>query len=194
MLSHDQSQSVQFQLREFPILCESCLLQTKPQSDFTMTKYHAKHILCQQSNESLFFPNEPFFRTKVYWHGSTAIWQAIVTYRGTNMLPVWRVLSSVCWKLTDISENTSRPPPGMNSKPSKKLAWSRQIASNAYVCLQRLTLQTWWWTWHIHLRYPLTFNGVHGIVTQKTKLLIITDAWTSNPVLLVYQHVLITWQ
>jgi hypothetical protein len=37
----------------------------------------------------------------------------------------------------------------------------------------RLILQPWIWRWHAPLKWQLTFNGLHGVISQKTELILL---------------------
>jgi hypothetical protein len=138
MISHDHSQTVQFQLCEFLILCKSCAYCK--QSHGLVSLWHkvsCKALFSVSSQISFIFPpNEPFFRTKIYQHGSPVFWQATVHIQRHQLLTgmkssiFWDVTCVVCWKSTDTSDNTSCPPSRLKSKPSRetsmKLAGSKQ--------------------------------------------------------------------
>jgi hypothetical protein len=55
------------------------------------------------------------------------------------------------------------------------------------------TLQPWRWRWHVPLKCWLTFNRLHGIISQKTELFIITTVRTSNPTIYVLIYILMEW-
>jgi hypothetical protein len=47
--------------------------------------------------------------------------------------------------------------------------------------LARLILRPWKWRWHVPAEGRLTFNGIYGVISQKTERFIITAVTTSNP-------------
>jgi hypothetical protein len=50
-----------------------------------------------------------------------------------------------------------------------------------FLSLAWFNLQLWRWKRYISPKSELTFNGAHGVISQKTELLITTAVRTSNP-------------
>jgi hypothetical protein len=44
-----------------------------------------------------------------------------------------------------------------------------------------LILRSWSWRWHVPPKRRLTFNGLHGVISQKTEPIITTAVKTSDP-------------
>jgi hypothetical protein len=42
-------------------------------------------------------------------------------------------------------------------------------------------IRAWRWRQHVHPKVQLTFNGLHGVISQKIELFITTAVRTSNP-------------
>jgi hypothetical protein len=76
------------------------------------------------------------------------------------------------------------------NKLSKKPPWSRQKAELcfSYMFLAWLILRPWWWKWQAHPKRRLNFNGLHGIVPQRIKLVINTAVRTSNPTTVAHSY------
>jgi hypothetical protein len=118
-----------------------CILRTKPRSDFTWHKVSCKALFSVSSQIScIFSKNEPFFKMKIYWHGSIVFWQAIVHIQryqhltGMKSSIFWDITCVVCWKSTDTSDNTSCPPSRLKSTPSKETSM-KLAASKQWLCL-----------------------------------------------------------
>jgi hypothetical protein len=47
--------------------------------------------------------------------------------------------------------------------------------------LARLIVRPWIWKPYVRPKRRLTFNGLHGVISQKTVLFISTAVWISNP-------------
>jgi hypothetical protein len=45
-----------------------------------------------------------------------------------------------------------------------------------------LILWPWRWRWHVPTKCQLTFNGLHGLISQKVELFISTAVRTKNPI------------
>jgi hypothetical protein len=46
--------------------------------------------------------------------------------------------------------------------------------------LSRFILRPWRWRWHLSLKRPLTFNGLHGIISQK---MVLYKKWNTHDIL-----------
>jgi hypothetical protein len=87
---------------------------------------------------------------------------------------LWRVVSSgicrraVCQKLTDISE-----------EDTVSIFAQAELRSRWFLAWFILRLRRW--RRHVPPKHRLTFNGLHGVISQKIELFIITAMKTSNP-------------
>jgi hypothetical protein len=61
------------------------------------------------------------------------------------------------------------------------IRWKSTDISEERCFLAWLILRPWWWRWHAPPKRRLTFSGLHGVMTQKTELFIITAVRTSDP-------------
>jgi hypothetical protein len=58
---------------------------------------------------------------------------------------------------------------------------SQAKTSVKQVARRALILVPWRWKRNVPLKCRLTFNGLHGVITQKIEIFITTDVSTSNP-------------
>jgi hypothetical protein len=65
--------------------------------------------------------------------------------------------------------------------PYSALKVNRWFGGTCRWFLAWLILWPWWWRWHVPPKCWLTFNGLHGVISQKTELFITTAVRTSNP-------------
>jgi hypothetical protein len=80
-----------------------------------------------------------------------------ITARTSRISSFWDI-SPCSWKSTDVSGNMSPSSWGSQNNRSKKptrwlLIW--------------LTLRPWIWRWHVPPKRRLTFNGLHGVISQQ---------------------------
>jgi hypothetical protein len=59
---------------------------------------------------------------------------------------------------------------------AKQVTSKKQVASSAWLILRLRR-----WRRYVPLKYRLTFNGLHGVITQKVELIITTAVTTSDP-------------
>jgi hypothetical protein len=71
---------------------------------------------------------------------------------------------------------------GLKSKPSKKPARNRQQVSCWF--LVWLTLRLWGWRGHVPPKHRLTFNGLHGVISEEKPLKPLLGLVTSKNTLL----------
>jgi hypothetical protein len=67
-----------------------------------------------------------------------------------------------------IRRNTSLPSSGSKTRPSKKPELRLQLAST--LLLAWLSLLYCRWRWHVPSKRRSTFNGLHGVISQKIEL------------------------
>jgi hypothetical protein len=97
----------------------------------------------------------------------------------SNAMIAERVLFYVVrGKWTDVLEDVSPPLSGLKSKLCLQPAWFL-----AWLSLEPRILRL-----HIPPKCWLTFNGLHGVISQKIQLFIITAVWTSDYTVLAYTY------
>jgi hypothetical protein len=57
----------------------------------------------------------------------------------------------------------------------------QETSMKQVVSITLLIIRPWRWRWHVPPKRPLTFNGLHGVISQKMELFITTAVRTSNP-------------